>query len=105
MGVSSSTNCCCASDSTYNHSGALRANLGETCMMLLFFSLSAAIALPTFNLSSGITANPMGLATDCPDGNSTLQPRSKLRSGSEDGLEATEAGSEPRGFTTDESGL
>jgi len=47
----------------------------------------------------------MAMATAWPEGNCILQPRRRLRSGSDDGCAATEAGNVVSGLTSDVSGL
>lgn len=39
---------------------------------------SSEVALPTLSFSSGITASPIALATDWPDGNPMLLPRMRF---------------------------
>src|SRR5262249_15349197 len=71
--------------------------------MLLFVGAASSLALPTLRSASLIGVKPIALATACPDGRFRRQPRSRLRSASTDGFEATDSGNEPSGFTREVS--
>ena len=81
-----------ASASTYVHSGQRPANSPEISAIGVLGSSLPAVALPIRILSSGSGVTPRSWATAWPVGSPNARPRSRLRSGSDDGSLATMCG-------------